>query len=139
VAMTTAQWMGMNAITMAERKTALKAGPVFMYIFAYESDTPVMPGSAYKTKAAHASEIPFKFNHPESNASDARQSEMRQATRNMSKAWATFAATGNPSHDGIPKWPAYTLDRRSVMILDARCSVVDDPYKEERLLWRELQ
>jgi para-nitrobenzyl esterase len=139
VAITTAQWMGMNAITMAERKAALKAAPVFMYVFAYESDTPVAPGIAYKMKAAHASEIPFKFNHPESNKSDARQTEMRQATRNVSQAWATFARTGNPSHDGIPNWPAYTLDRRATMILDAQCRVVDDPYREERLLWSEIR
>ncbi len=139
VAITTAQWMGMNAITMAERKAALRAGPVFMYIFAYESDTPVAPGISYRMKAAHASEIPFKFNHPESNASDSRQAELRQATRNMSKAWATFAHTENPSHADIPNWPAYTLDRRATMILDAQCRVVDDPYREERLLWNELR
>jgi len=128
----------MNAITMAECKAAMKAAPIFMYLFAYESDTPVAPGIAYTMKAAHAPEILFKVNHPESNAADARQPEMRQATRNMSKAWATFAYTGNPSHDGIPIWPAYTLDRRATMILDAQCKVIDDPCREERLLWSEL-
>jgi predicted dinucleotide-binding enzyme len=35
-----------------------------------------------------------------------------KAARNFSRAWATFARTGNPSHDEIPNWPAYTLDRR---------------------------
>jgi para-nitrobenzyl esterase len=57
----------------------------------------------------------------------------------MSKAWATFARNGDPGHDGIPKWPAYTLDQRATMFLDAQCKVVNDPYREERLLWNEIK
>lgn len=63
----------------------------------------------------------------------------RAFLRNMSRAWATFAAQGDPSHDEIPAWPAYTLDRRSTMFLDAQCRVVEDPYREERLIWSELK
>ena len=33
IAITTAQWMGRNAITMAERKVALNAAPVYMHVF----------------------------------------------------------------------------------------------------------
>lgn len=75
VAITTAQWMWMNAVKMAERKIALQAAPVYMYIFAYESDAPAAPNVSYPMKAAHAMEIPFKFNHPESNDSSGKQSE----------------------------------------------------------------
>jgi para-nitrobenzyl esterase len=139
VAITTAQWMWGNAITMAERKVALNAAPVFMYIFAYEVETPVRPDVKYPMKAAHAMEIPFKFNHTKNEESEARQSARLRATRNMSKAWATFARTGNPSHEDIPKWPAYTLDQRATMFLDSECKVVNDPYREERLLWREIK
>jgi para-nitrobenzyl esterase len=56
----------------------------------------------------------------------------------MSRAWAAFARNGDPSHDGIPKWPAYTLDKRATMILDATCTVVDDPMREERLAWLKI-
>ena len=112
---------------MAERKVALKAAPVYMYIFAYESDTPVSATVPYPMKAAHAMEIPFKFNHPETSASAGKRSERFQAAENMSKAWSTFARTGDPSHDGIPKWPAYTLEQRATMFLDAQCRVVNDP------------
>jgi len=138
VAITTGQWMWHNAIVLAERKAALGAAPVFMYQFAYESEVPVAPGVAYPTKAAHAMEIAFKFNHPETSPEAGRRPERFQAARNMSAAWAAFARTGDPSHPGIPAWPAYDTGRRATMVLDAECRVVDDPHREERLLWQEL-
>ena len=57
IAITTAQWMWNNAIEMAERKAALDAAPVYMYLFAYESEVPVAPKVAYPQKAAHAMEM----------------------------------------------------------------------------------
>ncbi len=138
IAITTAQWMWRNAITLAERKLALKAAPVFMYIFAYESQEPVLPGVSYPAGAAHAAEIPFKFNHPGGSLNSDQNPARARAARNMSRAWASFAKTSDPSHDEIPEWPAYTLDERATMFLDAECRVVRDPYREERLLWREL-
>jgi len=138
IAITTAQWMWQNAITLAERKLALGAAPVYMYIFAYQSSEPVMPGVDFPAGAAHAAEIPFKFNHPGGDLTADRNPERVRAARNMSRAWASFARTNNPTHDEIPEWPAYTLDKRATMFLDAECRVVDDPYREERLLWNEI-
>jgi para-nitrobenzyl esterase len=135
VAITTARWWN-NAVTLAERKVAQKGAPVFMYIFTFESETPAAPGVTYPTKAAHALEIAFKFNHPESVRS--QRQERFKAARNMSRAWAAFARTSNPTHDEIPNWPAYTLETRATMFLDAECKVVNDPYREERLLWQQL-
>jgi para-nitrobenzyl esterase len=131
IAITTAQGMGGSAITLAERKAALKAGPVFMYVFAYQQEASKPGGLA---GAAHAAEIPFKFNHVEGELSSGRV----QAAKHMSKAWATFARTGDPSHEGIPRWPAYTIEQRATMLLDAECRVVNDPNREERLLWQEI-
>src|ERR1051325_5560360 len=87
-------------------------------------------------KCPHAMEIAFKFNHPEVSRAAGSRPERFQAARNMSRAWATFARTSNPSCDGIPRWPAYTLDTRATMFLDAECRVVDDPYSSERRLWQ---
>ena len=135
IAITTAQWMLSNAITLAERKVALNAAPVYMYVFAYDSPSPAPAGVPYRSGSAHAGEMPFKFNHvPGDPASDKRA----RAARNMSGAWASFAGNGNPSHDEIPAWPAYTLEKRATMIIDAECKVVEDPYREERLLWKDL-
>jgi para-nitrobenzyl esterase len=56
----------------------------------------------------------------------------------MSHAWASFARNGNPSFDGPLNWPAYTLDKRETMLLNAECHVVSDPHREERLIWQQL-
>ncbi len=81
-------------------------------------------------------EMAFKFDHPDNNPSAGKRPERYKAAKNMSGAWAAFARTSNPSHAGIPNWPAYTLEKRATMILDAECKVVDDPYREERLAWK---
>lgn len=137
VAITTARWMWNNAITLAERKVAQNGAPVYMYVFAFESEAPAARGVSYPSKAAHAMEMPFKFNHPE--RVNSKREDRFKAARNMSRAWASFARSGNPSHDEIPNWPAYTLDRRATMFLDAECRVVNDPYREERILWQEMR
>jgi para-nitrobenzyl esterase len=137
VAITTGRWWH-NAIALAERKAALGAAPVYLYQFAYESEVPVAPGVDYAQKAAHAMEMAFKFNHPETSASAGRRPERFQAARHMSAAWAAFARTGNPSHPGIPEWPPYDAQRRATMILDAECRVAFHPFPEERQLWGSL-
>jgi len=130
IAITTAQFMWNNAIVMAERKVALHAAPVYMYQFAYESEVPVSPTVPYPQKAAHAMEMAFKFDHPDNNPDAGKRPERYQAAKNMSSAWTAFARSGNPG------WPAYTLVERATMILDAECKVVNDPYREERLVWQ---
>jgi para-nitrobenzyl esterase len=138
IAITTGMGMWANAITLAERKVEQNGAPVFMYIFAYESEVPVAKTINYPMKSPHAMEMAFKFDHPENNPNAGNRPERFDAARNMSKAWATFAKTGNPSFDGIPRWPAYALDTRATMILDAQCRVVNDPYAPERRLWKAI-
>jgi para-nitrobenzyl esterase len=127
IAITTAQWMGRDAIRLAERKAALAAGPVYMYVFAYAAP----PAEGVVKGAAHASEIPFKFNHVtgEPGAANVR------AAKHMSAAWAGFARTGSPGYEGMPAWPAYTTGDRATMIIDAECRVARDPNRDERLVW----
>jgi para-nitrobenzyl esterase len=138
IAITTGMGMCHNVITLAERKVEQHGAPVFAYVFAYESEVPVAKTINYPMKSPHAMEIAFKFNHPETNRSTGNRPERFQAARNMSQAWATFARTSNPNFDGIPRWPAYTLDTRATMFLDAECRVVNDPYSSERRLWQDL-
>jgi para-nitrobenzyl esterase len=138
IAITTGMGMWARVITLAERKVQQQGAPVFAYVFAYESEMPVAATIPYPLKTPHAMEIAFKFNHPENSRNTGNRPERFQAARNMSKAWATFARTGNPSFDGIPRWPAYTLDTRATMFLDAECRVIEDPYSAERRLWQEI-
>ena len=39
----------------------------------------------------------------------------------MSSYWINFAATGNPNGEGLPDWPAYTLDAEQALELATRC------------------
>jgi para-nitrobenzyl esterase len=136
--MTTHQWMWVDTTRRCERQLALGGAPVYTYIFDYESEVPISDKISYPRRAVHGNEVPFKFDHPENSPNTGKKPERFQAAKNMSRAWAAFARTGDPSHDGIPKWPAYSLDQRATMIIDSTCQVINDPMREERLAWLEM-
>ncbi len=152
VAISTARMIGLGAITIAERKYAQHAAPVYMYIFTHESDM-LIPGTQHKMGAAHALEIPYKFDlvQPASQRQNAEsngnQPDMMaisdpdgiKAAHNMSEMWSTFAKTGHPGAQGQPSWPAYNTDKRATMEINAQCKVVDDPYSLERSVWEKLE
>src|SRR5947209_12379908 len=142
--------IGLGAITTAERKYTQHGAPVYAYIFMHESDL-IVPGTQHKLGAAHALEIPYKFNNlqPVEKArggapvqrdmmSDSRASSIETA-RHMSEMWSTFARTGHPGAKGQPDWPAYNTSTRATMEIDTECKVVDDPFSAERRLWEELE
>jgi para-nitrobenzyl esterase len=117
----------MNSIRLAERRAALGKAPTYLYVFAWE--TPVMG-----LRSPHTVEIPFVFNHIDLCESMVGpvNSQMRTLEAASAGAWATLARSGNPNHKGLPNWPAYTKDRRAVMILDTPCRVQNDPTSEVR-------
>jgi para-nitrobenzyl esterase len=92
-------------------------------------------------------EIPYKFYNIQpregSNAGTGMMAitrpESKKAARNMSEMWSTFARTGRPAAKGQPAWPAYTLEKRATMEINALCRVVDDPYGVERRMWERLE
>jgi para-nitrobenzyl esterase len=45
----------------------------------------------------------------------------------MSKAWVSFARTGNPNHSGLDHWPSYTKETRATMYFDAPCAARNNP------------
>jgi para-nitrobenzyl esterase len=152
IAITSARMIGLGAITIAERKYGQHAAPVYMYIFTHESDM-LIPGTQHKLGAAHALEIPYKFNivrpasqdqnseanRPGPNMMAISDPDSVQTAHNMSELWSTFARTGHPGAKGQPKWPAYTTQERATMEINAQCTVVDDPYSLERKLWENLE
>ncbi len=142
IAITTARMMGAGATTIAERKYAQHGAPVYMYIFTHESNF-IVPGTQHKLGAAHALEIPYKFNNtqpgqPETSFMVISRPESVKAAHNMSEMWSTFARTGRPAAKGQPDWPAYTTEDRATMLIDAECKVMNDPHRLERLLWEKL-
>jgi len=138
VDLTTHQWMWVDTTRRCERQIALGGAPVYTYIFDYESEVPISKTISYPQRAIHGAEVPFKFDHPENSPNTGTRPERFEAAKNMSRAWAAFARNGDPSHSGIPKWPAYTLKQRATMIIDAECRVINDPNREERLAWLEI-
>ena len=121
------------SIQLAERKAAGGPAPVYMYLFTWESDA---LGGLFKS--AHAMEIPFVFDHPDVAPFTGTKPDRSELAAAMSQAWAAFARTGNPNHDGLPAWPVYETTSRTTMIFDTPCRVEDDPRREERLVWNGM-
>jgi para-nitrobenzyl esterase len=123
-----------NAITQAERKAALRKAPAFLYQIRWR--TPVEGG---RRLSPHCIEIPFAMQNvwqlPEMVGTGA---ELQPLADKVSGAWVAFARTGNPSHPGIPKWPAYDATERRTMHIDNEWTVVNDPSRDERLAMAPL-
>ena len=112
-----------NAITQAERKTALQAAPAFLYWFAWQ--TPVLDG---RPRAFHCAELPFCFyNTDRCAAMTGGTNEARELSAKVADAWINFARKGDPNHAHLPKWPAFAADKVPTMIFDKTCELKNDP------------
>jgi len=126
---------GLGPITLAERKFEQGKAPVYMYLFGWRS--PALHG---KMGAPHTVEIPFVWDNTDIPKVMTTGSPAEKAlAAKTSEAWIQFAKTGNPSHKGLPTWPAYTTKDRATMVFDNTCKVVNDPYSEARKFWLSLQ
>src|SRR5713101_1967036 len=110
------------AFEQAIRKATLRAAPAYSYVYAWR--TPVLNG---RPGSFHASEIAFTFDNAEiCDHYSCGVPEAFVLSKQISNAWANFPRTGNPSHSGLPRWPAYRSERRATMYLDAPCHVRND-------------
>jgi para-nitrobenzyl esterase len=118
-----------NAHTQAERKAAQRRAPAFLYQIRWR--TPVEGG---RRLSPHCIEIPFAMqNHWQLPEMVGTGPELQPLADKVSGAWLAFARTGNPSHQGIPRWPAYNATERPTMHMNNEWTVVNDPDREERL------
>jgi para-nitrobenzyl esterase len=125
------------AIRQAELKLGQGGAATFMYEFRW-----VIPAFGRKYGAPHCVEVPFVFdNLDKAPAFGIPPADANSATlaRNVSRAWAQFARTGNPGHPGLPEWEPYTMGSRATMILDSRSTIVQDPNRDERLALQGLR
>ena len=114
--------------TIAERKFAQQAAPLYLYAFRWRS-----PQREGRLRSMHCMELPFVFDHPDAIASMTGNGPERAAlAQQMSRAWVAFARTGNPNHSGIPKWDPWNPTRWPTMVFDRTTAAVDDPFGEER-------
>ncbi len=117
-----------NAVLQAERKAALHAAPVYMYLFAWK--TPVLDG---RPRAFHASDLAFVFDNVDRCENmTGGVPEAHELAAKVSEAWISFAHNGDPNHHGLPKWPAYSSTSGATMVFDNHCRV-DNNYDREEL------
>jgi len=116
-----------GSVLQANTKSSLEGGaPVYMYLFTWQS--PVFDG---KYKALHCMELPFVFdNIALANQMTGGGKEAHALADKMSKAWISFAKTGNPNHSGLPEWSPYNGNNTATMHFDTTCEVKPQMDKE---------
>lgn len=137
IAIATALAFGADSVTLAERKAAQPA-PVYFYRYDYRSNVPI-PGTDWTLRAGHATDIASVFYNYDIPALEGNGPGVRQASRNMSSMWTSFARTGHPAVPGVPTWPRYEKKHRTTMIIDVTCHLVEDPDRPIRELWASLR
>jgi carboxylesterase type B len=91
--------------------------PVHAYQF--EVTSPLLGGAL---GAPHCLELPFTFgNFGRWNSAplvqELRPEVIRQVTGALHSAWIGFIRSGQPEHDGLPSWPPYMAEDRTVLVI----------------------
>ena len=128
--MTTGSNFEVRSMMLGERKAAKGKASVWMYRFDWE--TPAYEG---RLRSPHSMEVPFVFDTLAVIGEQHKKEGYQALADKVSKAWATFARTGNPAHPSLPAWPAYSAEHRNTMIFNDTCQVAVDPDGEARQLW----
>jgi para-nitrobenzyl esterase len=124
-----------STLAEAESKVGQHGAPVYMYRYDYASNYPIK-GTDWTLRAGHATEIQAKFENADMSGLMGTGPDRFQAARNFGEVWTRFARTGHPQVTGAPRWPAYNLRTRATMLVDVRCTLVNDPNKAEREIWQ---
>jgi para-nitrobenzyl esterase len=102
------------AIAQAKDRTAHGCAPVYLYRFDWES--PVLDGHL---GSSHCMEIPFVFDNVALHYTiTGGAAEDVELGHRISRAWTNFAKTGLPQSEGLPSWPAYTLEEGATMVFN---------------------
>jgi para-nitrobenzyl esterase len=120
---------------LLEARAAGASSPSHQYLFTWAS--PAFGGVA---GSCHALEIPFVFGVLGNQGAELilggpAAPELWALSEAMQEAWLAFARTGDPNHEGLPAWPAWSADDRPVMRFDVERELLHDPDGEARRLW----
>lgn len=99
---------------LAAKKAALHAAPVYQYVYAWRT-----PALNDRPGTFHSAEISMVFDNADKCANySCGSTDGLALSSNMSRAWTSFARSGNPNHPGLPSWPAFDKDKQSTMIFN---------------------
>jgi para-nitrobenzyl esterase len=116
------------SLQLAATQTA-RGTRAFVYLFDWES-----PAFGGILGSCHALELPFVFGAvhlPVVQVFSGGGPAVETLSSQMQRAWLAFAATGDPSHDGIGTWRPWEPVERSTMIFGADTRLVAAPRDEE--------
>jgi len=104
--------------------------------FAYELTWP-SPALGGALRACHGLDVPLTFGNFDGPMGglvlgSPVPPEAEALSKEIRKAWVTFAATGDPG------WPEYTAEERLTRIWDVPVSVAADPESASRRIWAHL-
>ncbi|RUP45594.1 Alpha/Beta hydrolase protein [Jimgerdemannia flammicorona] len=124
----------MGALYLAEN-LARKGRRVYTYEWDYEPSS--QKGT---TKAVHIVDAIFSWDNLEywqgnSSLDVGKFAERDRLSKQISRAFVSFAKTGVPSHEDIPEWPCYDLVKRPSMVFDGETTVRNDLYEKGRRAW----
>lgn len=117
--------------------------PVYMYMFNYETDLNIvknMLGSRDMKGACHADDIFYLFYNGFNKDYYNEQENLKDIVYKVTKLWADFARTGNPTPDGSLGivWRPYTISKREFLILKERLSTGEYSDMERTKFWDQL-
>lgn len=140
IAISSITMMGLGSVDIAEKKVKQGGAPVYLYNFGYKSEVKI-PGTDFPMGTPHAMDISFKFNNESANKPSffgGARPEKAIASHHFAELWTNFAKTGKPFAKDAPEWKAYNLKARPTMRIDTKLELINDRFKEELNIWREV-
>jgi para-nitrobenzyl esterase len=116
------------SLQLAAAQTA-RGSRAFVYLFDWES-----PAFGGILGSCHALELPFVFGavrQPVVQVFSGEGPAVETLSAQMQGAWLSFAASGDPSHDGIGTWEPWVPTDRATMIFGAQTRLESAPGDEE--------
>ena len=105
------------------------------WVYQLDFQSPAQP----RRGAPHTMDIALAFGTLDAPGSyTGTGADARALGATMRKAFASFAADGDPNAAGVPDWPVHALPERRTMVFDVRSRAVADPRRWERELFARV-
>ncbi len=101
------------------------------YVYLFEWESPAFGGLL---GSCHALELPFVFgavNRPVVQMLSGSGPDVERLSSHMQRSWLSFAASGDPGHEGIGAWRPWDPYTRPTMVFGGHTRLVEAPRNEE--------